>query len=94
MTSHVDTFDTRPRCIGGCRKVVLASGMVCSSCLNKKARQSDPLRPEPVKDSHQIREEILRNAYILKFGTEAQQDAALETLSHLTFVLKHSQTNP
>ena len=42
MTSHVDTFDTRPRCIGGCRKVVTSAGMVCSSCMNS--------RPKPAPD--------------------------------------------
>lgn len=94
MTSHVDTFDTRPRCIGRCGKVVTSAGMICPSCWNEEARKRDPRRPEPVKDSQQIRLELVVAAGSLAFGPESGKAAALETLSHLVTVLQHINHQP
>lgn len=85
------------RCAGRCGTPVRDADTWCFGCwadfANSRA-ESAPVQPEPVKDSHQIREEILRNAYILKFGTEVQQIAALETLSHLVTVIQHINHQP
>jgi len=53
-----------------------------------------PIQPEPVKDLHQIRLELVAAAGSLAFGPESGKAAALETISHLVTVLQHSQTNP
>ncbi len=52
--------------------------------------QSDPRRPEPVKDSDQIRDEIREAAFRLRYGQDDERAEALETLSHLVAVLRNN----
>jgi len=80
-------------CMGGCGRPVTHEGKWCAECW---------FPPEPVstfresssRSGLQIREEILRAAFVLRFGTTTEQAEALETLSHNVTVLHHSQTNP
>ena len=91
-----------PQCQGGCGKTVTEAGKWCSSCwVSEPDREcltileipgfqfgSDPKPTEPVAES--IEENILRQAYRLRFGTSAERADALETLAHLINVVQHS----
>ena len=75
---------TLPHCSGlSCDRKVSSVGAFCSSCW--------PMEPKSIE---QIHEEVLRAAYVLRFGNTSEREAALETLSHLLFVLQHSTHNP
>lgn len=81
---------TALNCMGGCGRRVTHEGKWCASCWFPEAA-------EPVKSGNQIREEILRAAFVLRFGTQTEQADATETLAHLINVVQHStltQTNP
>lgn len=85
MTSHVDTLDTRPKCVGLCGRPVTNQDKWCSYCWPSH-------RTNRVKSSEQIREEILRAAFVLRFGTTTEQTEAFDTLSHLVSTARKGLT--
>ena len=67
-------------CMGGCGKPVTSEGYVCASCWFPPQEQGQ-------SSSNEIKEQILRAAFVLRFGTRTEQAEALEALSHSVFVL-------
>lgn len=74
-------------CSGCCGLRLDKPDSFCLSCWPKKmAAKRD--KPKTVR---QLRMELWNAAYKLAMGTKAESDAALETISHLTFVLQQTK---
>ena len=70
-------------CQGGCGRTVTAPEKWCSHCWPSIVEAAKIT----VNDERSIRFSLLHAAYKLALGTQEEQEEALSTINHLSFVL-------